>query len=132
MNKFERDKRIKQVTAEVGYRSDLGIRPAQLSMGEEKLIAFARAMTCRPKLLYLDEWTESLDQTAAHRLINLVKKMRTEGTTVIMVSHDIRIIRDLADTAYIIQAGQVSMQLDREQISADDDLGRYIEKGAAG
>ncbi|MCL2373667.1 MAG: ATP-binding cassette domain-containing protein [Treponema sp.] len=65
----ERDRRIYEALGEVGYRKSLELRPAALSMGEQKLIAFARAMMCRPSLLFLDEWTESVDDSAAQRLI---------------------------------------------------------------
>ena len=129
MTKAEREKRIETVVGEVGYKKDLGIRPAQLSMGEQKLLAFARALMCSPRLLYLDEWTESLDEHASRRLIDMVRKLRDDGVTILMVSHDIRIIRDLADIVVMIVGGQIILKLTREQITEDDDLSRYIEKG---
>jgi ABC-type glutathione transport system ATPase component len=131
MTTAERIKRIESVAAEVGYKKDLKVRPAELSMGEQKLIAFARAMICHPRLLYLDEWTESLDQNSAKRLIELVKKFRSEGISIVMVSHNINIIRNLADFVTLILAGQVSLQLTREQIENDESLGSYLEKGIA-
>ena len=129
MSKAEREKRVETVISEVGYRKDLGIRPSQLSMGEQKLLAFARAIICRPKLLFLDEWTESLDENAAHRLIKLVKKHNNEGGTVIYVCHDMRIINDISDIVVMILGGQIFMKLTRKQILEDEDLRRYVEKG---
>lgn len=131
MSKRDREKRIETVVAEVGYKKELGIRPAQLSMGEQKLIAFARAMLCRPRLLYLDEWTESLDQSAAQRLINLVKRMKADGVSIILVSHNMQIIREIADLVIMIIGGQVFLKLTKEQIDCDEDLQRYVEKGIA-
>jgi ABC-type multidrug transport system ATPase subunit len=127
MTNAERERRVKEVAAEAGYRKDLGIRPAQLSMGEQKMLAFARAMICTPNLLYLDEWTESLDQNAARRLIGIVKNMRQRGASIIMVSHDIRVIRDLADYVIIVTGGQMLLQLTREQITEDEDISRYLQ-----
>ena len=129
MTRKEREERIEAVAAEVGYKRELGIRPVELSMGEQKLLGFARAMICRPQLLYLDEWTESLDEHASRRLIDMVRKLRDDGVTILMVSHDIRIIRDLADIVVMIVGGQIILKLTREQITEDDDLSRYIEKG---
>jgi ABC-type glutathione transport system ATPase component len=131
MTRKEREERIEAVAAEVGYKRELGIRPAELSMGEQKLLGFARAMICRPQLLYLDEWTESLDQSAAQRLIDLVKNLKSQGVSIIFVSHDIRIIREMADIAIVILGGRIFMQLTKEQIDNDndDDLSRYIERG---
>lgn len=129
MTRTEREKHIEAVIAEVGYKKDLGIRPAQLSMGEQKLIAFARATICRPKLLFLDEWTESLDESAAQRLINLVKKHNSKGGTVILVSHDMNIINDISDIVVMILGGQIFLKLTREQILGDEDLRNYIKVG---
>ena len=129
MTKKEREEQVEGIVAEVGYKKDLGIRPAQLSMGEQKLLAFARAMICRPKLLYLDEWVESLDELAARRLIDMVKKHRSDGKTVILVCHDMRIIHELADVVVMILGGQIFLKLTKGQIIQDDDLRRYVERG---
>jgi ABC-type multidrug transport system ATPase subunit len=131
MSKDEREERIESVLTEVGYKKDLGIRPAGLSMGEQKLLAFARALMCRPRLLYLDEWTESLDHNAAQRLVDMTGNMKNKGASIILVSHDIQIIRDLADVVVMILGGQVFLRLTKEQIDGDEDLGRYIERGMA-
>jgi ABC-type multidrug transport system ATPase subunit len=131
MSPKERENRIETVVAEVGYRKELSIRPAQLSMGEQKLIAFARALLCRPRILYLDEWTESLDDNAAQRLIGLVKRQQDAGDTIIFVSHDLNIIKDLADEIVLILGGQIFLRLTREQVTADEDLMRYVAKGIA-
>jgi ABC-type multidrug transport system ATPase subunit len=127
MNKTEREKRIAEAAAMVGYKKDLNIRPAQLSMGEQKLIAFARAMICRPTLLFLDEWTESVDESAAQRLIRLVKNHNSEGGTVILVSHDMRIINDISDIVMVIHGGKIYMKLTKEQLQQDKDLRQYLE-----
>lgn len=131
MTKPNREKRMHEVLAEVGYKKNLLIRPAQLSMGEQKLIAFARAMLCRPGILFLDEWTESLDDESARRLIDLVKYQKEQRNTVIFVSHDFRIIQDLADYIVIILGGRIALILTGEEIASDAHLVRRIEKGIA-
>jgi len=125
----QRERRIEFVVSEVGYKKDLGIRPSGLSMGEQKLIAFARALICRPMLLFLDEWTESLDETASQRLIDIVKKMQEQGVTIILVSHDARIVRAISDFVVMILGGQIFVRLTKEQIDSDDFLVEFIEKG---
>lgn len=130
-SKNDRDKRIKEVLGEVGYRRDVHIRPAALSMGEQKLIAFARALLCFPRLLFLDEWTESLDDDAARRLIGIVKRMKEQNNTVIFVSHNLRIIRNLADYILLVVNGKLSMTLTKEQFTEDDVIARFIEKEIA-
>jgi ABC-type multidrug transport system ATPase subunit len=129
MTKKDRERRIESVVAEVGYKKDLGIRPSQLSMGEQKLIAFARALICRPMLLYLDEWTESLDETASQHLIGMVRKLREKGVSVILISHDIRIVYALADFIIMILGGQIFIRFTKDQINGDDFILNFIEKG---
>ena len=132
MPRAERESRIREVSHEVGYKRDLSIRPSSLSMGEQKLIAFARAMILRPRILFLDEWTESLDEKSAQRLIMLVKShQQEENHTVLFVSHDIRTIRNLSDYILFIMEGETSRLFTREQIANDDDLAEYLEKGIA-
>ena len=127
----DRERRIQEVLGEVGYRRNLSIRPSQLSMGEQKLIAFARALVCRPRLLFLDEWTESLDESSAHRLVQIVERHQRDQCTVIFVSHDFRIIKNLADYIIMILDGQFFLKLSRQEIEKDEDLATYVERGIA-
>jgi ABC-type glutathione transport system ATPase component len=129
MSAPERKKRINEVLGQVGYRRALNIRPSALSMGEQKLIAFARALLCRPKLLFLDEWTESLDDAAANRAAQIVRRHRQEGNSVIFVSHDFRFVKGLADYIVMIVGGAFSSVYSHVQIENDEDLAQRIESG---
>ncbi|MDR1901055.1 MAG: ATP-binding cassette domain-containing protein [Treponema sp.] len=129
MSKSDRLTRIMEVVEEVGYRRDLYIRPANLSMGEQKLIAFARALICGPHIFFLDEWAESLDDKAAQHLTRLIAKRQKEQKTIIFITHDFRFIKSLADHIIMILGGKMFLKLTREQIDADRDLARYIEMG---
>lgn len=125
----KRQDRIREVVDMVGYRRDLSVRPANLSMGEQKLIAFARAMLCRPTLLFLDEWIESLDESAAQRLIALVRSLKAEQKTIVFISHDLPLIHSLADHVIMIVEGQIARQITGEQIAKDEDLARMMIEG---
>jgi len=125
----ERKDRINEVLKEVGYKRDLHIRPDQLSRGEQKLVGFARAMICHPALLFLDEWTESLDDSASKRILQIVRNHQSKNYTVIFVSHDLRIIKSLADYVVMINDGQLSIKLSREQIEANENLAEFVERG---
>ncbi|MDR2965733.1 MAG: ATP-binding cassette domain-containing protein [Treponema sp.] len=131
MTAKERKSRINAVTEKVGYKKKLTVRPAYLSMGEQKLIAFARALLCEPKLMFLDEWTESLDENAADRLINIVRSKQREGCTFLFISHDMRLIIDLADYVAVIIDGKVSAMAPKEEIISDLLLNDFIKIGIA-
>jgi len=123
----ERKKRINEVIGQVGYKRALNIRPSKLSMGERKLIAFARALLCSPKLLFLDEWTESLDDSAVNRAVQIVRRHKQEGNSVILVSHDFRIVKGLADYIVMVVGGKKKSVFTHEQIENDEDLANRIE-----
>jgi ABC-type multidrug transport system ATPase subunit len=100
-------------------------------MGEQKLIAFARAMLCNPSVLFLDEWTESLDEAAADRLISIVRRRQREGASIFFVSHDMRLIMDLADFVVVIVDGEVSIKAPKDKIISDLLLTDFLNIGIA-
>jgi ABC-type lipoprotein export system ATPase subunit len=122
MTKAARQQRINEVVKTIGYRRNLENRPAALSMGEQKLVAFGRAMLCKPTLLFLDEWTESLDDNAARRLVALVKQQKTDNNTIVFVSHNMSIIQKLADHVIILVDGEIRKKMTHDQIDTDEEL----------
>lgn len=131
MDAKEMAERIKAVLAETGYRRSVEVRPAELSMGEQKLVAFARALICEPNLLFLDEWTESLDDASVKRLINIVRQKQNEGATVAFVSHNTKVIRELAFRIVMIVEGAVTMSISAQEFAGNESLAKLIEKGMA-
>ena len=129
MSPSERQHRVAEVIKTVGYKRSLAIRPSSLSMGEQKLIAFGRAMMCKPSLLFLDEWTESLDDHASHRLISLVKEQKLHDNTIVFINHNLEIIRNLADTIIVIVEGKIHTRMTHEQIKNGRNLSELLEIG---
>jgi ABC-type multidrug transport system ATPase subunit len=86
---------------------------------------------CGPTLLFLDEWTESLDDSGVNRLIRLVERHRKGNNTVIFVCHDFRIVKSLSDYILMVMDGKFSSLFTREQIENDDSLAQRIEEGIA-
>ena len=97
-----------------GLLSSLGIpiidttRPvASLSGGQRQLIAVARAMRDKPRLLILDEPTASLGRPRVGQVESLTRRLCDEGTTILLVSHDIDQMFRLADRITVLRHGQV-------------------------
>lgn len=131
MSKAEREERIMSVVFKVGYFKDLNVRPSRLSMGEQKLIAFARSLLCEPSLLFLDEWTESVNEAAVEIFVKIARLKQKEGSTIIFVSHDMRLIMELADFIVVIIDGKVSVKAPKDNIISDLLLNDFCQIGIA-
>lgn len=106
--KAESDRRIVEAARRAGYSEGLGFRPADLSAGEQKLISLARAIILDPALLFMDEPTASLDEEAVDVLIGILADLKAAGKTLIVVTHDPRLIAKVADHLCVVAAGKVA------------------------
>lgn len=93
-NKTDIDERINEVLREVGMENKSYKMPHELSGGEQQRIAIARALLNRPKLILADEPTGNLDQETGHQIMTLLHRICSEGTAVIMATHNIQITND--------------------------------------
>ncbi|NND59754.1 MAG: ABC transporter ATP-binding protein [Gammaproteobacteria bacterium] len=84
----ERSKRIRDALEIVGLASRQHHLPSQLSGGQQQRVAIARALAGRPRFLLADEPTGNLDSEMASQVIALLDDINAQGTTIIMVTHD--------------------------------------------
>ena len=108
---------ITEICKIVGYDRSLNIRPADLSIGEQKRIGLGRALICNPEILFLDEPTESLDEDTRKLVAKILKKFIKEGNTVVFVSHDVDFINTFVCNKYYFDKGSI---VDRV-LCADED-----------
>jgi putative ABC transport system ATP-binding protein len=95
MSRAGRRARARELLAYVGLAGRHDHRPAQLSGGEQQRVAIARALANQPELLLADEPTGELDAKTGAEMIDLLRRVNADGTTVIVVTHD----EDLAGAA---------------------------------
>jgi putative ABC transport system ATP-binding protein len=93
-NKSSRRKRAEECLEIVGLEERMNYVPAKLSGGERQRVAIARALVNKPKFILADEPTGNLDSEATENIINLLHEVNGEGTTVIMVTHDVETTDD--------------------------------------
>ena len=108
-------------------RERLKQRAGTLSGGEQQMLAMARAMCLRPKVLLLDEPTEGLQPSMIAAIRDVTLKMKDEGVAVILVEQRVEAIKTLADMAVFIENGRVMEITDRSGLASEPEkLNRYL------
>jgi putative ABC transport system ATP-binding protein len=98
VSRAERKRRTRELLEYVGLAHRGHHRPAQLSGGEAQRVAIARALANRPRLLLADEPTGELDRATGEQIALLLDRVQADGTTVVVVTHDISIAARAART----------------------------------
>ncbi len=103
-------------------------RAGSLSGGEQQMLAIGRALMSRPKLILLDEPSMGLAPMMVLRLFDLIRRVREEGYTILIVEQNVRQVLKLADRAYLLEAGRLKMEGRSDQLSEQD----FVRKAYVG
>jgi len=90
--------------------------PARLSGGQKQRVAIARALCMEPKVLLFDEPTSALDPELIGEVLKVMEDLAHEGTTMIVVTHEMHFARDAADRVIFMEGGRIAEQGPPEQI----------------
>ncbi|MFF8418816.1 amino acid ABC transporter ATP-binding protein [Streptomyces sp. NPDC015680] len=94
----------------VGLADRATAYPRQLSGGQQQRVAIARALALEPKLLLFDEPTSALDPELVGEVLDVIKDLALQGTTMIVVTHEIGFAREVADTVVFMDEGRIVEQ----------------------
>ena len=93
-----------------------------LSGGEQQMLAVARALMGRPRLLMLDEPSMGLAPMLVELIFNTIRQIREQGMTILLVEQNALAALDIADRAYVLESGVVKQQGSAKDLAASDDV----------
>jgi polar amino acid transport system permease protein len=130
-----RDLGVRLLT-QVGLGGHLHHLPHQLSGGQQQRVAIARALAVTPRLMLFDEPTSALDPELVGEVLNVMRKLAAAGMTMIVVTHEMRFAREVADRVVfmdegvIVEQGSPSQVLDKPQHERTRKFLRAVEQAA--
>ncbi len=110
---FQRFPRLKERIKQIG---------GTLSGGEQQMLAMGRALMAKPKLLVLDEPSMGLAPLFVSEIFSIIKDINKAGTTVLLVEQNANMALSIANRAYVIETGKISLSGDAKQLAASPEV----------
>ncbi|WP_338073604.1 amino acid ABC transporter ATP-binding protein [Kineococcus siccus] len=101
------EQRATALLERVGLGDRLRNYPSQLSGGQQQRVAIARALAMQPKLMLFDEPTSALDPELVGEVLAVMRELAADGTTMVVVTHEVAFAREVADQVVFMDAGVV-------------------------
>lgn len=112
----ERGKRVRAALEKVGLLAYERQLPATLSTGEQQRVGIARAIVARPRLLIADEPTGNLDPQLAMEIMGLFAEFQNVGTTVLVASHDLPLIKRMKRRVIVLDHGRLVADVGAQEV----------------
>jgi branched-chain amino acid transport system ATP-binding protein len=122
---LKKDKRQIQEDMENGFRLFPRLKEREqqkagtLSGGEQQMLAMARALMSRPRLLLLDEPSLGLAPLVVHTIFEAIEEIRSKGTTILLVEQNAHAALGHSDRAYVLETGRIVMEGPSKELAAD-------------
>ncbi len=100
-------KRVPYVLDLVGLKDKMKCKPSELSGGEQQRVSLARALVNNPEIIVADEPTGNIDPELSHEIIELLTRINSMGTTVLVVTHEHELVREFNQRVITIDKGEV-------------------------
>jgi len=108
--KKEAEDRSFEMLRKVGMEERALYYPAQLSGGQQQRVAIARAIAVSPKVVLFDEPTSALDPELTGEVLDVMKKLSDDGTTMVVATHEMKFAQDVANQVVLMDKGVIVEQ----------------------
>ena len=115
-----------KVLKRLGYELDTSKKIKDFGVGIQQIIEIAKALSKNVKLLVLDEPTSSLNETDSENLLRIVKELKKQGITSILISHKLNEILEVADTITILRDGLTIKTIENDGNITENDIIKYM------
>ena len=119
--------KTKEVLEKVGLLDKINNYPNELSGGQKQRVAIARAMALNPDILLFDEPTSALDPELVKEVLDIIRKLKDEKITMMIVSHEMKFVRDISDRIVVMEKGSILEVGTAEKIFENPDTVRVKE-----
>ena len=110
---FRRFPRLKEREKQIG---------GTLSGGEQQMLAMARALMSKPKLMMLDEPSMGLAPILVDQIFDIIQELHESGATILLVEQNAQMALSVADRAYVLETGRIAMSGDASELLQNDDV----------
>ena len=118
-SKKEIEDKVKPLLELVGLSDKADAYPSQLSGGQKQRVAIARALASDPEVLLSDEATSALDPETTQSILRLLKEVnRALGVTILIITHEMQVIKEICSQVYVMEGGRIVEQGDMFQVFA--------------
>ena len=119
--------KTKEVLEKVGLSDKINNYPNELSGGQKQRVAIARAMALNPDILLFDEPTSALDPELVKEVLDIIRRLKDEKITMMIVSHEMKFVRDISDRIVVMEKGSILEVGTAEKIFENPDTVRVKE-----
>ena len=107
MNTEKAESIVKEMLSLVGLSDKINNYPNELSGGQKQRVAIARALELKPDIMLFDEPTSALDPELVKEVLDIIRKLKSQKITMLIVSHEMNFVREISDRVIIMEKGEI-------------------------
>ena len=107
MNTEKAESLAKEMLSLVGLSDKINNYPNELSGGQKQRVAIARALALQPDIMLFDEPTSALDPELVKEVLDIIRKLKSQKITMLIVSHEMKFVREISDRIIVMEKGEI-------------------------